>query len=144
MINDVTCLPQHWRYDVRLSYPPRNHCMVTSLLMHSKFLEFFQKRLIGTKNAITRQIFIQFLRFQNKSRFPVIAELSVKTAFQKLFRVKRSISPKFCNLKSDPILLIYIASRRRRTRKYPPTVKLKYLFFTISILYFTLYFWIQY
>ena len=93
-------------YDVRLMYPPRNHCMVTSLLLHSHFSSFFEKPLISTENAIGGQIFNQFLLFQNAVLFPVMTELSAKTAFQKLFSLRRSSGTKKCNLKSDPILLI--------------------------------------
>ena len=39
-----------------------------------------------------------------------MTELSAKTACRNLFQSRRSSLTETCNLKSDPILLIYIAS----------------------------------
>ena len=94
--------------------------MVTSLLMLIRFSSVFEKSLICTENAIAGQIFNQFLPFQNSVLFPVMTELSAKTACRNLFRSRRSSLTETYNLKSDPILLIYIARRRRRTRILGP------------------------
>ena len=113
--------------------------MVTSLLLHSHFSSFFEKPLICTENGIASQVFNQFLPFQNSVLFPVMTELSAKTACRNLFRSRRSSLTETYNLKSDPILLIYIARRRRRTRKYPPRNYYWYLVWNLDFIIFLLF-----
>ena len=108
-----------WR-QIDVSTPKPLHGDVTPLAQ--SFFEFFWKTIDWHEKCNCGPSLWSICSVSEICIVTVMTELFAKTACRKLFRVKRSKWTTACNLKSDPILLIYIASRRRRTRKYPPTV----------------------
>ena len=115
--NDVNT--QLWR-QIDVFIPKPLHGDVTSLAQ--SFFEFFWKTIDLHEKCNCGPSFRSICSVSEICIVTVMTELFAKTACQKLFRVKRSKWTTASNLKSDPILLIYIASRRRRTRKYPPRI----------------------